>query len=159
MRRSEVSFISGGLRCAAWLYRPSGVQQDLPCVVMSHGFSLTRHDGLTAYAETLVNAGAVVLVYDHRHIGDSGGSPRQFISTLRQLQDRRAAIAFARDLDAVHPEKIVVWGYSLSGGSAVAAAASDERIAGAILMFPFLDGRARLATILRSYPSRLPWLL
>ena len=41
---------------------------------MAHGFSLTRHDGLAAYAEALAAAGAHVVVFDHRYLGDSGGS-------------------------------------------------------------------------------------
>ena len=40
---------------------------------MAHGFSLTRHDGLPPYAERLAAAGAAVLVFDHRYLGDSGG--------------------------------------------------------------------------------------
>jgi hypothetical protein len=43
---------------------------------MPHGFSLTRHDGLAAYAEHLAEAGAAALVFDHRYLGDSGGEPR-----------------------------------------------------------------------------------
>jgi pimeloyl-ACP methyl ester carboxylesterase len=34
---------------------------------MAHGFSLTRHDGLPAYAERLAAAGADVLLFDYRH--------------------------------------------------------------------------------------------
>jgi dienelactone hydrolase len=59
MKRVEVTFPSGGEHCAAWLYRPAG--EATACVVMAHGFSLTRHDGLTAYGQRLAAAGAAVV--------------------------------------------------------------------------------------------------
>jgi fermentation-respiration switch protein FrsA (DUF1100 family) len=95
-QRTEVEFSSGGVRCAGWIYRPAGNDADIPCVVMAHGFSLTRHDGLNTYAEALAATGAAVLVYDHRFLGDSDGEPRQRIRICEQHQDRRSAIAFAR---------------------------------------------------------------
>jgi uncharacterized protein len=73
--RTEERFRSAGEECAAWLYRPAA-EGPAPCVVMAHGFSLTRHDGLAAYAERLAEAGAAVLVFDHRYLGDSGGNAR-----------------------------------------------------------------------------------
>ncbi|MDR7085507.1 pimeloyl-ACP methyl ester carboxylesterase [Aeromicrobium panaciterrae] len=149
MTREDVTFQSDGDEIAAWLYRGGDV-----CVVMAHGFSLTRHDGLDTYAEALNNAGATVLVFDHRYLGDSGGEPRQRIRVKEQSEDYRAAIAYARALDRVDPEKIVLWGYSFAGGTSVNVAASDPRIAGAILLCPFLDGRARVLGTTR----RTPWV-
>jgi dienelactone hydrolase len=119
---------------------------------------LTRHDGLVAYAQALAEAGAAVLVYDHRYLGDSGGQPRQLVRMSAQLHDRRCAIAYARGLPGIDADKIVVWGYSISGGTAVMAAASDPRVAGAILLCPFLDGRARAITDLTTNPGNVKWL-
>jgi len=52
-----------------------------------------------------------------------------------------------------------VWGYSLSGGSAVEAAAADERVAGVILLCPFLDARERLVHGIRTQPGNSTWLV
>ena len=90
------------------------IDKKVPCVVMAHGFSLTRHDGLAPYAEAFARAGAAALIYDHRFIGDSEGEPRQRIQPAEQLEDRRSAVAFARTLDGIDPDRIVVWGYSMS---------------------------------------------
>src|SRR5215813_3357957 len=76
VERCDVSFPSSNTHCAAWVYRPKESAGPVPCIVMSHGYSLTRHDGLSSYAEALVRSGAAVLVYDHRYFGDSGGCPR-----------------------------------------------------------------------------------
>jgi dienelactone hydrolase len=157
MERADVVVTSGGSRCAGWLYRPAVTDRDVPCVVMAHGISLTRHDGSDRYAEILSVAGTAVLVYDHRYLGDSEGEPRQLVQLSRQVRDRRAAIEFARRIDGVDPERIVVWGYSFGGGSAVVAAVADPRVAGTILAFPFLDGMARAAAELKSNPRNLAW--
>lgn len=157
MERCDVSFASGNTHCAAWVYRPEESAGPVPCIVMSHGYSLTRHDGLASYAEALVRTGAAVLVYDHRYFGDSGGRPPQLLSLSAQHRDRQAAITFARQLDGVDPQRIILWGYSLSGGSAITAAVNDEAVAGIILLCPLVDGFARAKMVLRKSPRTFAW--
>ena len=95
--RDEVTFDSWGERCAAWRYRPDGAgDRTTPCVVMAHGFSGTREDGLAPFAERFAAAGLAALVFDYRGFGDSGGEPRQWLDVRRQRQDWAAAIAFVR---------------------------------------------------------------
>jgi len=122
---------------------------------MAHGFSLTRHDGLAGYAERLAAAGAAALVFDHRYLGDSGGEPRQRFRKREQLQDWRSAIAFARSLGGVDPARIVLWGYSFSGGHVVQLAASDPAIAATIALCPMLDGLAR---VFATPPALSAWI-
>jgi uncharacterized protein len=153
IERSEVTFPSGDAHCAAWLYRPAG--EASCCVVMAHGFSLTRHDGLPPYAERLAQEGAAVLVFDHRHLGDSGGEPRQRFRKREQLADWRAAVSYARRLDGVDSERIVLWGFSFSGGHVVTTAAADPRIAAALVLCPMVDGLARA---LSTPPALSAWL-
>jgi uncharacterized protein len=153
--RAELRFRSGGDECAAWLYRPEGPGPS-PCVVMAHGFSLTRHDGLAVYAERLAAAGAAVLAFDHRYLGDSGGAPRQRVRASAQREDWRAAVGFARGLDGVDPARIVLWGFSFSGGVAVQTAAADSQIAAVLALCPMLDGLARA---LATPPSLSAWLM
>src|SRR5688500_3720583 len=70
--RQDVCFRSGGVSCAAWLYRPaSSSEHELPCVVMAQGFGGTREMRLWAYAERFVAAGYAVLAFDYRHFGGS----------------------------------------------------------------------------------------
>ncbi|MCA1846527.1 MAG: alpha/beta hydrolase [Actinobacteria bacterium] len=123
---------------------------------MGHGFSLTRHDGLPAYAEQLAAAGATVLVFDHRHLGDSPGEPRQRFRKPMQREDWRSAVQAARNLDGVDPAQIVLWGFSFGGGHAVATAAEDNRIAAVIALAPFIDGLAR---VLKTALPTVAWIL
>ncbi len=123
---------------------------------MAHGFSLTRHDGLSLYAEALAAAGAHVLVFDHRYLGDSGGMPRQRFRRGAQLEDWRNAIAFARTLDGVAAERIVLWGFSFSGGHVVTLAAGRDDIAAAVVLCPFVDGLRRA---LGTPPALSAWII
>jgi pimeloyl-ACP methyl ester carboxylesterase len=159
MERLDVLFQAEETYCAAWLYLPGNDGGRLPCVVMGHGCSLTRHDGIAAYAEMLADTGVAVLLYDHRFFGDSFGHPRQLVSTAAQIADRRAAVAYARRFSAIDPTGIVLWGYSFSCGSAISVAASDHDIAGMILLSPFIDGPARLKTAVRKSPRTVAWLI
>ena len=159
MKRLDVTFPSGKENCSGWLYHPEQGTARVPCVVMANGISLTRHDGLALYAEALAQAGAAVLIYDHRHLGDSGGQPRQRIRLSGLKTDCRSAVAYARRLDGVDAQKIVLWGYSLSAGIAVAVAATDTSLAGMILMCPFLDGLSRVMASIRNDPANMAWLL
>jgi cephalosporin-C deacetylase-like acetyl esterase len=75
-------------------------------------------------------------LFDYRHFGASTGEPRQLLDIARQLDDYRAVIGWARGLDGVDPERIVLWGSSFSGGHALALAAADARIAAVISQAP-----------------------
>ncbi len=157
MTREEVRFPSGDGWCAAWRYRPGATDGDVPCVVMAHGFSLTRHDGLPAYAEALAAAGVAVLVFDHRHLGDSSGTPRQRFRVGRQREDWTSAVAFARTLDGVDPRRVVLWCYSIASVPALGlATATPNGIAAVIALCPFVDGLARA---LRTPPRLTAWIV
>lgn len=138
MDRKDLAFASGADSCAAWLYAAVGQETDVPIVVMAHGLSGTRRDRLGAFAERFAAAGFAALVFDHRGFGDSSGEPDLF-DPGRQLEDWRAAIAFARSLPEVDASKVATFGSSMGGGNALAAAADDPAVAAAISQVPFLD--------------------
>ncbi len=136
--RHDLRFDSSGDDCAAWLYPAAGRVDRVPVVVMAHGLSGTRRDRLGAFADRFAAAGLAALVFDHRGFGDSGGEPDLF-DPQRQLDDWRAAIAFARLLPETDSERVVTFGSSMGGGNALAAAVADRRVAAAISQVPFLD--------------------
>jgi pimeloyl-ACP methyl ester carboxylesterase len=156
MNRSDVTFKSGGADIAAWLYEPEGATGATPCVVMGHGFSLTRHDGLGPYAEAFAAAGVAALVFDHRHLGDSGGEPRQRFRVAEQVEDWRNAVAFARRLPGIDARRIALWAYSMAAGHAVRIASEDPGIAAALTLCPLVDGLPR---VLGTPPGLVLWIL
>lgn len=141
---SDVRIRSGADELAAWVYEPAHGVDRVPCVVMAHGFSATRADGLPPYAERFAAAGLGVILFDYRGFGDSGGEPRQVIDIRRQQQDYRAAIAFARRQDWIDPARVALFGSSFSGGHVIDVAAHDSAIAAVIAQAPFADGRVQL---------------
>ncbi|HCL3791625.1 TPA: alpha/beta hydrolase [Pseudomonas aeruginosa] len=141
MNRLDVEFLSEGSRCKAWLYLPK-TKKPAPVIVMAHGLGSTRVMRLGAYAERFRDLGYACLVFDYRHFGDSEGEPRQLLDVNKQLQDWKAAIAFARTRTDVDTDKVVLWGTSFSGGHVIATAADDQRVAAVISQCPFTDGMA-----------------
>ena len=155
----EITFLSDGVRCGAWhlpattsAHTADGLR---PCVVMAHGFGGTRDTGLLAYAEGFAAAGLDVLLFDYRGFGTSDGATRQRVSYRHQRADYHAAIAAARALPGVDPERIVLWGTSYSGGHVVPVAVADGRIAAILALTPAMDGLAALAAIARAHPTTL----
>jgi uncharacterized protein len=114
---------------------------------MAHGFGGTKDAGLLPFAEAFAEAGLDVLLFDYRGFGESTGEPRQFAWPPRHREDYRAAVEFARGLDGVDPDRIVLWGTSWSGGHVVYVAADDPRIAAVITQTPDLDGVATLRNL------------
>ncbi len=145
--RDDVRIPCRGEQLAAYVYRPDPANGPAPCVVMANGFSGTRDDGLPGYAEAFRDAGFVVVLFDYRHFGASTGGPRQLLDIRRQLEDYRAVIAWARSLDGVDPNRIVLWGWSFSGGHVLAVAASDPRISAVIAQSPNADSIASLMLV------------
>lgn len=137
--RSEITFQSGGESCAGWLYLPPG-EGPHPALVLAHGFAGVREGRLDAYAERFRDAGFAALVFDYRHFGASEGEPRQLLDIGRQLDDWRAAIAWARGRPEVDADRVAAWGTSFSGGHVLSIAAEDRRLAAAIAQVPFADG-------------------
>jgi uncharacterized protein len=138
IRREKVHFQSGDITCAAWHY--AGTNGG--CVVMASGTGVTKEPGTDRFAKRFNEAGFTVLAFDFRHLGESGGEPRQVVSVRKQQEDYVAATECARALPGVDPTRIAIWGFSLAGGHVLAVAARNPDIAAAIAQTPLADARA-----------------
>jgi cephalosporin-C deacetylase-like acetyl esterase len=76
-------------------------------------------------------------VYDNRNWGESDGKPRNQIDPFLQARDYWSAFDCAASLPDVDETKIVYWGSSMSGGTALFASSIDKRIKGVITQVPF----------------------
>src|SRR6185503_2347794 len=83
-------------------------------------------------AHALADAGFLVLRYDKRGIGQSGGRI-ETAGFAEYAEDLRAAIKFLADRKDVDPKRIAVVGHSEGGAVALLAAAKDKRIAALVL--------------------------
>lgn len=141
--RIDVEFASGESFCKGWLYLPAmPLASPPPVVVMGHGLGATRELGLAPYAERFAAAGLAALVFTYRHLGDSGGVPRQLLSMPAQLADWDAALRWVTTVPEVDGSRVAVWGSSLGGGHAIATAARHPELRAAVAQCPFTDGVA-----------------
>lgn len=149
----EIEFPSHGtLLRAGWFKAASDgltSARGTPCIVMAHGLGGTRDAGLVPFAKHFAEHGLHVLCFDYRGFGRSDGTPRQWLSVRRQLQDWEAAIDYARELDGVDPARVGTWGSSFSGAHAVAAAVADGRIAAVSAQGAMMDGLASVMNLIR----------
>ena len=139
--RDDVRIPSGDGELAAWVYRPEGATGPVPVVVLMHGLTATREERLGAYGERFAEAGIASVIIDFRHIGESSGSPRQLVDIDRQYEDCEAALAYARGLPGIDPDRVAIWGTSFAGGHALVAAARNPWLAAAVCQTPLLDGK------------------
>ncbi|WAL69917.1 alpha/beta fold hydrolase [Amycolatopsis cynarae] len=136
--RRKLHFTSGRDECVAWHYPGTNGC----CVIMAGAIAVTKEPGTDIFAKRFHAAGFSVLAFDYRHLGESGGMPRQVVRIAEQLDDWRAAIEFAPGLPEVDPSKLALWGHSLSGGHVLHSAAHLPGVAAAIAQSPHADGLA-----------------
>ncbi|MDQ3729354.1 MAG: alpha/beta hydrolase [Actinomycetota bacterium] len=154
LTRTKLRFTSGETECAAVLVQPES-SGPVPCVVLGHGFGALKEGGPIRSAERFAAAGFAGLAFDYRYFGESGGEPRQLLDIKKQLSDWRAAIAYARTLDGVDPERIALWGSSFSGGHVIVLAAEARRVRAVIAQAPHIDGIKTLAQLGPANAARL----
>ena len=157
MSRTDIAFASGDTFCAAWHYTPEAqnTQGPAPIIVMAHGLGAVREERLDAFAERFTAAGYACLVFDYRYFGASGGAPRHLLDVPSQRADWRAAVAYARTLPGVDPDRVVVWGTSFGGGHSIVTAANDSRIVAAVAQCPFTNGLASSLAIPPSVSAKV----
>ena len=136
--REKVRFDSGGTECVAWHYPGTNGG----CVIMAGGFAVTKEPGTDLFAKRFWDSGFSVLAFDYRHLGESGGQPRQVVRVREQIADWGAAISLAGGLPGVDPARLAIWAFSASGGYVFGLAARDSRIAAAIAQTPNADNLA-----------------
>jgi alpha-beta hydrolase superfamily lysophospholipase len=140
---TEVRFTSAdGTVLAGTLTIPNGRASPRATVVLVHGSGAEDRDetiGPNAVflqlSNALSNAGYVVLRYDKRNVGKSGGAP--YSGTREKLlDDVAAALRFARASSSVDTKRIFVLGHSEGGELVPSVAVRDPGVAGIVLMAP-----------------------
>lgn len=150
----DVTFRSGGADCHGWFLPAVGATGPAPGVVLAHGLGGTADSGLLPFAEAFAAAGYAALVFDYRGFGRSGGTPRQVVDPIAQQQDYRAALAHAAGSPGVDPDRMVLWGCSLSGGHVLEVARGRTDVAAVIAMVPLVDGPAAALAAARHHSPR-----
>jgi pimeloyl-ACP methyl ester carboxylesterase len=138
--RQDIVFSSGHEKCAGWFYLPDEVAGGAgsPVIIMAHGFSGVKEQGLDPIADRFSASGFAVVVFDFRCFGASGGEPRGQLFPHDMVEDYRNAITWACQQPQVNPERVGLWGTSFSGGLATHAATVDKRVRAVVAQVPSL---------------------
>jgi exosortase A-associated hydrolase 1 len=122
-------------------------------VVGGPQYRVGSHRQFTLLARELANQGIAALRFDYRGMGDSDGAARSFEAVDADI---RAAIDhMAAELPAVR--SIYLWGLCDGASAALMYAPTDERVAGLVLLNPWVrteQGLAR-AYVTHYYGNRL----
>src|SRR5439155_26720886 len=131
----RVSIPSNGFSLAGTISKPASATGKLPAVALVGAAGPTDRDGLAfgvpilgEVAGALADAGFLVIRYDKRGIGQSGGRAES-AGLLDYVEDLRAAIKLLERRKDVDLKRIAALGHSEGGIVALTAAAKDKRIA------------------------------
>ncbi len=132
---------SNGFTLAGTVSKPTDTSAARrPAVVLVGGSGPMDRDGLAfgipilgEIAGALADAGFVVVRYDKRGIGQSGGRAES-ASLADYADDVRAAVKVLSERKDVDPKRIAVIGHSEGGSVALIAGAREKRIAAVALM-------------------------
>ncbi|HZT75150.1 MAG TPA: alpha/beta fold hydrolase [Vicinamibacterales bacterium] len=137
----QVKFGDNGVTLAGTVSKPKqAAAGKLPAVVLVSGSGPHDRDSVVfgipimgQMADALADAGYLVLRYDKRGNGQSGGRP-DTAALADYAEDLRAAVHYLADRKDVDPKRIAVVGHSEGGAVALMAAEKDKRIAAVALL-------------------------
>jgi fermentation-respiration switch protein FrsA (DUF1100 family) len=145
MQKLPVTFFAEGFRLDGDLHLPADRRpgERLPAVVACSGFQGLKTIHPARFARALVPHGYAVLSFDYRGFGRSDGERGRLVPQ-EQVEDVRAAVSFLETRAEVDPARIVLLGWALGGGVAIAEAAGDERVRAVAACNPIGDGERSL---------------
>ena len=139
-RQRRVVQVSAGIPITATVFVPSG-EGPFPAVIMVHSWMMWRLQCDLLYAPSFARRGYVVLTYDCRGWGSSGGEV-SCAAPDREMVDLEDLITWMTSPESgipVDPERIGITGVSYGGGHSFLIAARDERIKAAAPMSGWTD--------------------
>jgi pimeloyl-ACP methyl ester carboxylesterase len=136
----QVNVPANGFNLAGTISKASSSGPRNPAIVLVTGAGPLDRDETIAgipifgqLAGALADAGLVVLRYDKRGNGQSGGRA-EAASMADYAEDLRAAVKFLGNRKDVDPKRIAVAGHTEGGLAALLAASKDNHIAALVLM-------------------------
>ncbi len=125
---TQVEFRSGEDHVFGVLHLPEG--RPAAGILMCHGFTghkAETHRLFVGAARDLARHGLVVLRFDFRGSGDSGGEFRD-MTVSREIEDAVAALDYLSSRPEVDSDRVGVLGLSLGGCVAACLAGRDDRV-------------------------------
>lgn len=138
--QTKVSIPSDSLQLSGILHVPEGAKGPLPAVVVSHGFGGNK-DGETHVieADLYASLGYVVLRFDFRGCGESGGQPGRVICQ-EEVADMRNVITWLQGRPEVRADRILLSGQSFGAAVSIFTGGVDTRVSGVVSIGGWGDG-------------------
>lgn len=131
---------ANGFSIAATISKPQNMSGRLPAVILVPGSGPTDRDevvsGIAVFgqlSQALAEAGYLVVRYDKRGVGQSGGRTES-ATLVDYAEDTRAVYRALADRKDVDPRRIALVGHSEGGWLALLTASREKRIAGVALV-------------------------
>ena len=136
-----VRILANGFSLAGTVSKPAEpAKGPFPAVVLTGGLGQTDRDELIAgipilgqLADALADAGFLVVRYDKRGIGQSGGRA-EAVTLADYADDQRAAVRYVRSRKDVDNRRIAVVGHGEGGLMALMTAAAEKGVAAVVLL-------------------------
>jgi len=136
-----VRILANGFSLAGTVSKPAEpAKGPFPAVVLTGGLGQTDRDELIAgipilgqLADALADAGFLVVRYDKRGIGQSGGRA-EAVTLADYADDQRAAVRYLRSRKDVDNRRIAVVGHGEGGLMALMTAAAEKGVAAVVLL-------------------------
>lgn len=134
-----VSYISDGNKLFGLLTVPTAEMPDsgYSAIVFNHGYippnQYVTTEKYVAYVDYLARSGFVVFKIDMRGHGNSEGTPVSSYTSAGYTIDALNAVSSLQKLDYVNPDKIGMWGHSMSGNLTLRAMLVDKDIKAGVI--------------------------
>ena len=145
-------FACEGAQCLAILHRPPAARRTGVLVVVGGPqYRVGAHRSFVTLARALADDGVAVFRFDYRGLGDSEGEDPGF----EALGPDIAAAIDAFQAAAPEVERVVLWGLCDGATAAALFAASEPRVAGMVLLNPWVHEEAAYdEVLLKHYYTR-----
>jgi dipeptidyl aminopeptidase/acylaminoacyl peptidase len=145
-----VTFYSEGVKLTGDLYLPDGlpVGERRAGIVLCHGYTGVKDLYLPDNASALNDAGYVVLTFDYKGWGASGG-PRSRLAPYGRVADVQAALTYLGLQSQVDPDRLGIYGTSYGGATVVWVGAIDPRVKCVVSVVGIGDGRRWMRSVRR----------